>query len=284
MMQGIRRVVAYTATTGLLVAGAVSLSLQVAQAGSPGNFAAACGGNASNTYHCNIDTTINSAGSMTVVVDSGAASETVIVNWTVTCADSNGSRSQAGATDAATPMNVQLAPLPPTAGDGACQVNVGMILPTHAITPKVAFTGELDFTPSSASPPPSAPAVHPVIGFDGKCASDKGNSSAIRTPVVLWTCSGSDQAENWTSSNGELVHNNLCLNDKGNGGSGTKVVLYTCNGGSNEKWSHLSNGELKLQAHNGTLCLDDPRNSTKNGTQLIVFKCGGGANQKWSLP
>ena len=60
--------------------------------------------------------------------------------------------------------------------------------------------------------------------------------------------------------------------------------MYSCNGGSNEKWSQLSNGELKLQAHGGTLCLDDPRSSTANGTQLIVYKCQGSANQKWSLP
>ena len=286
MMQGIRRLIAYTATTGLLVAGAVSASLQVAQADQPGNFAAACGGNADNTYHCNMDTTINSAGSISATVDAGGSSEAVNVNWSVTCADSTGSRSQAGATDAAaTPLTVPLAPLPPTAADGACQVNVGITLPAHVLSPKVAFTGELDFTPASASTGPSSPpAVHPVIGFDGKCADVKGNSSANGTKILIWSCSGSDQAENWTFSNGEFVHNGSCLNDKGNGGSGSKVVLYRCNGGSNEKWSHLSNGELKLQAHNGTLCLDDPRNSTKNGTQLIVFTCNAAANQKWSLP
>ena len=102
--------------------------------------------------------------------------------------------------------------------------------------------------------------------------------------VVIWSCSGSDQAENWQFSNGEFIHNGKCLNDQGNGGSRSKVILWTCNGASNEKWSELANGELKLQSHGGTLGLDDPASSTKNGTQLIVYTWHDSANQKWSLP
>ena len=122
------------------------------------------------------------------------------------------------------------------------------------------------------------------MGFDGKCLDDKGNSSANRAAVVIWSCSGSDQAENWKYSNSEFIHNGKCLNDQGNGGSRSKVILCCCNGGSNEKWSELANGELKLQAHGGTLCLDDPRSSTKNGTQLIVYTSTDSANQQWELP
>ena len=36
-----------------------------------------------------------------------------------------------------------------------------------------------------------------------------------------------------------------------------------------------------LKSHGGTLCLDDPRSSTKNGTQLIVYTCKDSANQRW---
>jgi hypothetical protein len=281
MMRGIRRLVVCTAVSGLLAAGAVSASMEVAHAG---NFAAACGGNTANTFHCNLDTTIPSPGSITVNVDSGAAAENVNVNWTVTCADSTGSQPEQGATDnASTPLNVPLTPLPSTAADGNCNVNVGITLPAHDITPKVDYTGTLTYTPAGSTPSGSA-AVHPVESFLGKCVDDKGNSSANRTAIVIWSCSGSDPAENWNFSNGEFVHNGKCLNDKGSGGSGTKVILYSCTGGSNEKWSHLANGQLKLQAHGGTLCLDDPRSSTKNGTQLIVYKCQGSTNQKFSLP
>jgi hypothetical protein len=126
--------------------------------------------------------------------------------------------------------------------------------------------------------------VHSVKGFGGKCLDDKGNSSANRAVVVIWSCSGSDPAENWQYSNSEFQHNGKCLNDQGNGGSRSKVILWTCNGAANEKWSELANGEIRLQSHGNTLCLDDPGYSTKNGTQLIVYSCKDSANQKWSLP
>jgi Ricin-type beta-trefoil lectin domain len=279
MMRGIRRLVVCTAVSGLLAAGAVSASLQVAHAG---NFAAACGGNGSNGYICNLDTVVPAASSISVGVDSGSASEQVSVNWTVACTDGANSGNEEGATDnAATPLTVPLTPLP-SAANGQCNVNVGISLPAHDVTPKIDYTGTLTYTPAGSTP--SSGAVHPVVGFDGKCLDDKGNSSANRAAVVIWSCSGSDQAENWKFSNGEFIHNNKCLNDQGNAGSGGHVILYSCNGGSNEKWSELANGELKLQAHGGTLCVDDPRSSTKNGTQLIVYTCHDSANQQWKLP
>ena len=283
MMQGIRRLVVYAAATGLLAAGAVSGSLQVAHADT---LAVACEGNGANGYICNLDSTISSPGSLSVGVDSGAASEEVNVNWTVSCADSTGpAQNQLGATDnAATPLTVPLTPLPPTAADGQCTVNVGISLPKVELAGKIDYSGTLSYTPAGTSSSGGSAPVHPVKGSGGKCVDDKGNSSANRAEVVIWSCSGSDQAENWKYSSSELVHNGKCLNDKGSGGSGSKVILYSCNGGSNEKWSELANGELKLQAHGGTLCLDDPRSSTANGTQLIVYTCKDSANQKWSLP
>jgi len=283
MMRGIRRLVAYTAVSGLLAAGAVSASLQVARAD---NFAAACGGNMGNGYICNLDTVVPSASSISVGVDSGAASERVNVNWTIACTDSASSGNEEGATDnAATPLTVPLAPLPSAAANGQCNVNVGISLPNPDLTPKIAYTGTLTYTPAgSASTTTGSGAVHPVVGFGGKCVDDKGNSSANRTAIVIWSCSGSDPAENWKYSNGEFIHNGKCLNDKGSGGSGSKVILYSCNGGSNEKWAELANGELKVQAHGGTLCLDDPRSSTRNGTQLIVYTCRDSANQQFKLP
>jgi hypothetical protein len=283
MMRGIRHLVVYTAVSGLLAAGAVTASLGVAHAD---NFAAGCGGNSANGYICNLDTVVPAASSISVVVDSGAASEQVNVNWTITCTDSVGSQNQLGATDnAATPLTVPLAPLPAAAADGQCNVNAGISVPNPDLTPKIDYTGTLNYTPAGSTPGSGGSgAVHPIKGFGGKCVDDKGNSSANRTAIVIWSCSGSDQAENWKFSNGEFIHNGKCLNAKGSGASGSRVILYTCNGGSNEKWAELANGELKLQAHGGTVCLDDPRSSTKNGTQLMVYACKASANQKWALP
>jgi hypothetical protein len=281
MMRGVRRLVVCAAVAGLLAAGVVSASLETAHADT---FAAGCEGDGANAFICPLDATLPSAGSITVNVTSGADIESVDVNWTVTCTDSTGSQSQAGATDnALTPVTVPLMPLPPTA-DGQCTVNVKASLP-HIGPASVAINGVLSYNPAgTTSPSTSGSPVVPVKGYHGMCLDDKGNSSADRAKVIIWGCSSTDQAQSWKYSNGELVHNGMCMNDQGNGGIRSKVILWSCNGASNEKWSELVNGELKLQSHGGQLCLDDPRSSTTNGTQLIVYTCTGSANQKWSLP
>jgi Ricin-type beta-trefoil lectin domain len=147
-----------------------------------------------------------------------------------------------------------------------------------------SFTMDLEWTPEAATSSPSPKAVPLIKGYDDKCLDDKGNSSANRAEVILWTCDGADSAEGWKFTGGELQHNGKCANDRGGGGSGTKVIMWTCNGSSNEKWSHpSSDGEFVLNstAH-GKLCLTDPGHSTANRTQLIVYTCHNTSNQHWT--
>jgi hypothetical protein len=290
MMMRIRRLVAYAAAVGLLTAGAVGVSMEVAHA----NFANLCSGTGT-TPSCTLTSTITSPSAITVTV-TATTNELATVKWTVSCTDNNGSAQTSAPISAMTPITAaSLTPLPSTV-DGQCAVTAAVSL--AADTAGNSMNAELDYTPAvsptattTATPTPtptstsSSPPVHPIKGYDGKCISDKGNSSANRTKIIIWTCSGSDQAENWKFSNGEFVHNGKCLNDQGNGGNRSKVILYTCNGASNEKWLQLANGELELKAHGGSLCLNDPRSSTRNGTQLIVYTCNvNDANEKWSLP
>jgi Ricin-type beta-trefoil lectin domain len=289
-MMRIRRLVAYAAAAGLLTAGAVGVSVEVAHA----NFANLCSGGPGTTPSCTLTATITSPSAITVTV-TATTNELATVKWTVSCTDNNGSAQTTAALSSMTPItDADLTPLPSTA-DGQCSVTADVSL--AASTTSNSVNAELDFTPAAsptatttATPTPtststaSGPPVHPIKGFDGKCVSDKGNSSANRTKIIIWNCSGTDQAENWKFSNNEFVHNGKCLNDQGNGGNRSKVILYTCNGASNEKWLQLANGELELRSHGGNLCLDDPRSSTTNGTQLIVYNCNDNANQKWSLP
>ena len=284
MMRGSRRFIAYAAVAGLLVAGAVSASLGVAHADT---MAATCEANSANGFHCPLDATITSPGSISITVTPDSGAEAVNVSWTVTCADSTGSQPQEGATDnAATPLTVPLAPLPPTA-DGQCTVRRERDAAACHRRRQDRIHRRVDLRVRRfdvhSHVARSAP-VHPIKGFDGKCVSDKGNSSANRAKIIIWNCSSTDQAENWKFSNNEFIHNGKCMNDQGNGGIRSKVILYSCNGASNEKWNELANGELQLQGHGGTLCLDDPRSSTTNGTQLILYTCTDAANQKWSLP
>lgn len=293
MMRGIRRLVVCTAATGLLTAGVVSATVGVAHAGTVVATCIAASDSTPTPFECHLSGTIPMPTAMSVgVVDNSTKStnEDVTVSYTFTCSDANGSSPQAaGGTTGMTPLTEPLTPLPATAADGQCNVSATVSV-AKTVTSPSQITATLSYTPSSSSPSPGPSptpitgSVHPIVGFDNKCVDDKGNSSANRAMIVIWSCSGTDPAENWRFTNGEFLHNNLCLNDQGNGGSRSKVILWTCNGAANEKWSELANGEIKLQSHGGTLCLDDPGYSTKNGTQLIVYTCNSGANQRWSLP
>jgi hypothetical protein len=311
----IRRLVVCGAVTGLLAAGAAGATMELAHADTP---VTSCDGFQSATstaYKCTLSTgsatAISDPSAITVGVtdDTSGYTETVGINYTVNCTDTtNGELQTASAPAEQTPVTLNLSL--PASADGTCNVSAtvtspstsstdcptptGNVGPSPSPSPSASvcpddFSATLSYTPASAaSPSPSATSttssVHPVKGFDGKCLDDKGNSSSNRAEVVIWSCSGSDQAENWQYSSSEFKHNGKCLNDQGNGGIRSKVILWSCDGAANEKWSELANGEIRLQSHSNKLCLDDPGYSTKNGTQLIVYTCKVSSNQKWSLP
>jgi Ricin-type beta-trefoil lectin domain len=191
------------------------------------------------------------------------------ISWSVNCTQSTNQASSSGSFTGKTPFTHTI-PHPFSRPD-ECGVVV-----TAGLSSGV---GNIHMTLSwSSTPPPTA-----IKGYGGKCADDTGNSSADRNKIQIWSCNAG-AAQNWAFSNGELVHNGKCMNDQASGGSGSKVILWSCDRASNELWTHNSRGEYVLQAHGGTLCLDDPAYSTKNGTQLMVYTCNNGANQHWTLP
>jgi Ricin-type beta-trefoil lectin domain len=280
MMRGIRRLVVYTAATGLLAAAAVSSSMEVAHADT-----LSCNGDAGSKYACNLMTTspIPDPTSISVTL-SDQDTETIGINYTVSC----GTQVEQGGVTASvmpgSPVTEDLTPLPANAASSSCDVTAQIALPAGTDVIDYDFTATLNSTSASSSSTTTA-SVKGIKGFGGMCADDKGNSSANGTKILIWKCNSSDKAQAWTFADNELVHNGKCMNDQGDAGSGGKVILYSCSSAANDKWSELSNGEFKLKAHNGTLCLNDPRSSKKDGTQLIVYSCSSkvSANEKWSL-
>jgi hypothetical protein len=323
-MRGIRHLAVCTAATGLLAAGAfvANMSMDVAHADT--TLTTCLGtSDGSTAYGCTLSGTISDPATITVTVTddtTGAYEEVSVEVTTLTCTDNNATDSEPeSTTQGATTLSDPITPLPANAADSDCDVEAVVSLvppytstaysecldttaspspvdtpdPTPSDTTPPAcpteFTATLSYTSATAATATAtststAPAVDAVTGYGSRCVDDNGNSSANRAKVQIWTCNSTDQAESWKFTNDELTHNGKCVNDRADGGSGTKVILYSCSGAANDKWSHLSNGEYKLKAHNGTLCLNDPRSSTKNGTQLIVYACKGSANEKWSMP
>jgi hypothetical protein len=303
MMRGIRRLAVITAATGLLAAGAaVTVSIEAAHAQTEVDSCSDPGASVSPaSYQCTMTyTTPSTSGISVEAIDDSTAgnNEDVDIEITsLTCTYSTNTEEDQtpGGETAETPFTYDVPDLPLTAETGTCNIDVTASLPsteTAAGDTPDEFTAELFYDPiasdsTSATPTTTTTAaadVHPIKGYDSKCVDDNGNSSDNRAKIQIWSCSGTDQAENFSFSSNELKHNGKCLNDQADAGSGGHVVLYSCSSAANDKWSVLANGELKLKAHNGTLCLNDPRSSKTNGTGLIVYKCTDSANEKWSLP
>ena len=281
MMHRSWRVAVYAVTTGLLTAGGIVAGMSVAHA----NGSASCSGSGADAS-CTVAETITQPTSVSVnarATDNGDAT----FAWTAKCTSGTQTKTSTGGATAQTPATDTVA-LPFTSPD-SCTVSATVTLPTtddtNTLNVDMIFTGTVSASPSpSASSPAPPPPVHVFKGYGGKCLDDKGNSSASRTKIIIWTCNVHDQAQGWAYRGGELIHNGKCANDQGYGGNGSKVILYTCNGASNEIWTHLANGELVLKANGGKYCLDDPAYSTTNGTQLIVWTCKDSANQRWYQP
>jgi Ricin-type beta-trefoil lectin domain len=281
MMQRSRRLAASAAAIGLLVLGGITAGVEAAQA----NVAGFCHGSG-KAATCPLNETIAAPASVTVGVTATVNGDAT-VTWSATCTLNGTTATTSGATTSMTPTQDALLPLPATAG-GQCTVKAGVSLPTtdaaNTLTAAMTYTPAASASPSPTSSAPAPSSGHVVRGYAGKCVDDAGNSSADRAKVQIWDCNTFDKAQLWTYSNGELVHNGKCLNDRAWGGNRTKVILYTCNRALNELWTHQSNGQYVLNAKGYKLCLDDPANSTRNGTQLIVYTCKDSVNQRWTKP
>jgi hypothetical protein len=276
MMKKPRRLAVALAVSGLVVAGAVAAS-QLAHA----NVAGTCTGYGPVAF-CSVTETITAPTSISVAL---TAHPTVwgTYNYTLQCTLNGQTATTSGSDALLTPptksKNIDL----PFPNPDSCTISVNGNIPGEVAGDRI--TVEVDYTTGSTSTGPPPPGTVALIrGYGGKCLDDKGNSSANRTKVIIWTCNSSDRSQAWTYTNGELVHNGKCANDQGGGGNGSKVILWTCNHSPNEVWFHAGrNGEFILSGTtHGLQCLTDPNHSTRNGTQLVVSACHNSSDQHWS--
>lgn len=291
-MLSMRRIAVAAATGGLLVAGtvtALTLTSGTAKADNVGN----CTPTVAALGNCNLALTVTSPpayGGLEITVTSSPGGLQSIVNYTDSCTNASGqTASETGSGSTATPTYVQLTigVTNPVSCDVTASIHVDFKTATETaavlLLTEAASTSPTP-TPTPTSSVPTGGVTGIIKGYDNKCVDDSGNSSSIRGKVVIWNCSGSDKAEQWRYASGELIHNGLCLDDKGNGGSGSKVILWTCNESSGEQWNHVLNNTFQVKAHSFTDCLDDPAYSKKNGTQLTLYTCHASSNQKWTVP
>lgn len=295
-MRSIRRIAAATGGCGLLAAGMFTAVVLVAAPASAGT-AGSCTGTGTPSACTITGLVITSPQTIELNAQSSPGNQSVNLTWTTSCTLGGSSQNESGGDAATTPAWDTL-----TLGfadPDSCTVTATAKLSAGSgggstASPGPSLTLNVDFNPQpgassspTASASSSAPApttYHLARGFDGKCVDDAGNSKALRAKIQIWSCDSFDPAQGLAYVRGELRHNNLCLNAKGNGASGSKVILWSCTGSANEIWTHKSNGEFVEKANRGKFCLDDPGFSTRNGTQLKVYACNNGPNQHWSVP
>jgi Ricin-type beta-trefoil lectin domain len=280
MMLRSGRAVFRATLTGLLAAGAITAGVTAANANTAG-FCSSTGTTKAKASCMVTEKITNPATVMLQVTVTQGANQVVSTAWTASCTLGSDTEKNFGGTSGTTPNTEAL--VLPFPNPDSCTVTASATLSTNDGTMLVT----LMYAPSATATPTPTPSSAPTgsarlyRGIGGKCVDDKGNSSADRAKVIIWTCHSNDKAQAWVYSGGKLVHNGKCLNDQRSGGNGSKVILYSCNGGANEIWTHKSNGEFVLKANGGKYCLDDPASSKSNGTQLIVWVCHNATNQHW---
>ena len=313
-----RRIAAAAAVSTLAVAGAISafaLTAGTAKADTQLGNCQITSSTAGTPQTCSIlvngftKFAVDTPQTMTLSGSVGTTGDDVTASWTSQCFDNNGQPLNSGQSGSfefksttllifATQVDAQDMSLTPAYCDVTAKLTANNAI-AGSDTAKLALSVAYQTTPSptaspTPSPSPSATATKPsggggmtgiVRGFDGKCLDDITNSSTLRATVAIWSCNSHDQAQVWTYAGGELKHNGLCLNAKGNAKNGSKLILWTCNGAPNEIWVfNTINHQVLLRANGYSECINDPGYSTKNGTQLIVWSCVNTPNEHWSTP
>jgi hypothetical protein len=305
MMRRPRRLVVALAVSALVAAGGVTAGLAASANTVPG---ATCSevAPANEGNICEITTaSVTDPSSLTLVVTleygDGQNNQDVEVTWTGSCGYQGPETESIStpldsvtkvpiSTNAAAYINIPL----PAPDPYWCEIDPAiarLVAVTASSTDNVttgSYTMSVEYAPQASATPttsPSPSANVPLIkGYGGMCLDDKGNSSANRTEVIIWTCNSAQAAQAWKFTDSELTHGGKCANDRGNGGSGTKVILWACTHAPDETWSHTSSdGEFVLgSTTHGQLCLTDPDHSTADRTQLIVYPCRNTSNQHWT--
>ncbi len=136
---------------------------------------------------------------------------------------------------------------------------------------------------AAVAAPANAATGTTVVGVaSGRCLDVVGNSTAAKTRVNIYDCTGqANQAWTFTSA-GELrvYEPAMCLDVAGaSTTSPADAQIYPCNGGANQKWRINADGTI-TGVQSG-LCLDVTGAATANSTLVGLYTCNGGGNQKW---
>ncbi|MDP9394060.1 MAG: ricin-type beta-trefoil lectin domain protein [Actinomycetota bacterium] len=134
---------------------------------------------------------------------------------------------------------------------------------------------------ASTPQPPPAPSGQQIKGPGGKCVDIAGDDSGANGAAVqLWTCLGTQAADQHWSWNGTSLRTlGRCLDvTAGSTANGAKLQLWDCNGSGAQQWQQVGN---TLRNPASGRCIDSPSGSTANGARLQIWDCNGSGAQSF---
>jgi Ricin-type beta-trefoil lectin domain/Glycosyl hydrolases family 16 len=120
-----------------------------------------------------------------------------------------------------------------------------------------------------------------IVGGSGLCLAGGSGVATSPGPVILATCTGTEDQQEWTLlTNGEIVLNGRCLGvDPASATSGSAVGLYGCTGTKAQLWTARND---RIESVGSGFCLGG---GETDGAQASVAACQASANaQTWTVP
>jgi hypothetical protein len=118
-----------------------------------------------------------------------------------------------------------------------------------------------------------------LVGFGDRCLDIQGASTADRTPVQLWDCTGVNEQKWVINPQGGPIWSRLgtVLDSPFPSDDFSTTWSFDYWNGPNQQWAMTDMEILGI----GGNCLDVPY--TASGSIVWMFQCWGGTNQKWSF-
>jgi hypothetical protein len=124
-----------------------------------------------------------------------------------------------------------------------------------------------------------------------KCMSVTGASTANNARVVIATCNGSANEQDWTQENRDAegyyryrnVNSGKCLSVTGaSTTAGAVIIQYTCNGAAEQQWGlNYSDSHFHLENRKSGQAITLVGGGTVENTGLVQQSYAGGTDQLW---
>lgn len=121
-----------------------------------------------------------------------------------------------------------------------------------------------------------------IKGIGGKCMDMEGGSSAVGTPVQIYTCN-TGAGQRFSTAGDRLSTGNKCLQAMGTA-AGSAVHLRVCDGTAAQTWTARADSTFHNPASGR--CLAVPGDVATDSLNLVLGDCATTvpAGQKWTVP